>query len=93
MATPRLNHWLLRIVDQLRTKEDEVPEGWECRDDISKKIGLKVTQANTLLRKALAAGLVERQTFRRLCGKKLHHIPYYRPTGTAQAKPTRLTKR
>lgn len=70
---------LLALIVKERSKDvDAVPPGFLSTDQWAEKWGIERTRAADLLAYALKQGLVERQSFRIMCGKKRCPVAHFR---------------
>ena len=80
MATAGLSpNELLQAIQRVRLKkEDEIPEGWLTLKEWAKLWKKSKTATELILRKGVAAGLMEVQKFNRYAGNELRAIKHYR---------------
>lgn len=80
VAAPGLNPAdLLALIVKERAKEvDVAPPGFLTTDQWAEKWGIERTRSADLLAYALKQGLVERQTFRIMCGKKRCPVAHFK---------------
>lgn len=65
---------------------EQVPDGWLTARQLCETEGKSQARVSELLRRAVAAGLVEVRTFRIRAGGKVYPVPHYREVTCA--KPT-----
>ena len=83
------NHWLQLIMSELDgDAEDEIPRGFKRATEIANEMGITKGKCCAKLKRAGAAGLVERKYFRRRTSRGIKKVPFYRPT----PKPNRHEK-
>ena len=79
---------LARLAAALDDKAAEaVPEGWQTMAQLSAACGKSIPRTSEVIRRAVAAGLVEVRAFRIKSGGKIYPVPHYREVSPCE-KPT-----
>ena len=74
-----MDNLLARLAAALDDKAAEaVPDGWRTMTQIAADSGKSVPRASEVIRRAVAAGLVEVRAFRIRSGGKIYPVPHYR---------------
>jgi hypothetical protein len=57
---------------------EPVPHGWHTIAELAREAGKSIPRTSEVIRRAIAAGLVEVRTFRIRSGSKVYPVPHYR---------------
>lgn len=66
---------------------EPVPDGWHTMAELAREAGKSIPRASEVIRRGIAAGLVEVRTFRIRSGSKVYPVPHYREVSRCE-KPT-----
>ena len=81
VAAPSLNDLLATIASVQAGKPDTVPAGWYTVEQVARERGVLRAQAGALIREAVAAGVVERKSFRIVTARGVYPVPHFRRLG------------